>query len=65
MDQRWTTGNTFMISDPAPILLDVLYWITLLAVVVSSAPAVLMAGFKQGYVSNLLRHQTAHVPFQI
>ena len=36
-----------MILDPTPALLDNLYWITLLAVIVSSASAVLMAGFKQ------------------
>ena len=33
--------------DPTPALLDNLYWITLFAVIVSSASAVLMAGFKQ------------------
>lgn len=32
---------------PAPALLDTLYWITLIAVIVSSASAVLKAGFKQ------------------
>lgn len=32
---------------PTPAMLDVLYWITLLAVIVSSASAVLKAGFKQ------------------
>lgn len=36
-----------MILDPTPILLDTLYWVTLLAVIVSSASAVLKAGFKQ------------------
>lgn len=36
-----------MISDPTPALLDSLYWITLLAVIVSSASGVLKAGFKQ------------------
>ena len=36
-----------MILNPTPILLDTLYWITLLAVVVSSASGVLKAGFKQ------------------
>ena len=36
-----------MILDPTPALLDNLYWITLFAVIVSSASAVLMAGFKQ------------------
>ena len=33
--------------DPTPTLLTSLYWITLLAVIVSSASAVLMAGFKR------------------
>ena len=36
-----------MIPDPNPALLNSLYWITLFAVIVSSASAVLMAGFKQ------------------
>lgn len=36
-----------MTLNPTPALLDSLYWITLLAVVVSSASAVLKAGFKQ------------------
>ena len=36
-----------MILDPTPSLLESLYWITLLAVVVSSASGVLKAGFKQ------------------
>lgn len=36
-----------MILNPTPALLDVLYWITLLAVIVSSASGVLKAGFKQ------------------
>lgn len=36
-----------MILDPTPTLLDSLYWITLIAVIVSSASAVLKAGFKQ------------------
>lgn len=36
-----------MILDPTPSLLANLYWITLLAVVVSSASGVLKAGFKQ------------------
>lgn len=36
-----------MTLEPAPILLNNLYWITLLAVIVSSASAVLKAGFKQ------------------
>lgn len=36
-----------MILDPTPALLENLYWITLFAVIVSSASAVLMAGFKQ------------------
>jgi len=35
-----------MILNISPALLDSLYWITLLAVVVSSASAVLKAGFK-------------------
>ena len=33
--------------NPTPDLLYVLYWITLIAVIVSSASAVLKAGFKQ------------------
>lgn len=33
--------------NPTPALLDSLYWITLVAVIVSSASAVLKAGFKQ------------------
>jgi len=36
-----------MILLPTPTLLESLYWITLIAVIVSSASAVLMAGFKQ------------------
>ena len=36
-----------MSLSPTPALLDTLYWITLLAVIVSSASAVLKAGFKQ------------------
>lgn len=36
-----------MILDPTPTLLATLYWITLLAVIVSSASGVLKAGFKQ------------------
>ena len=36
-----------MIPAPDPALLQTLYWITLFAVIVSSASAVLMAGFKQ------------------
>ena len=36
-----------MISNPTPALLDSLYWITLIAVIVSSASGVLKAGFKQ------------------
>jgi len=36
-----------MILDPTPSLSEILYWITLLAVIVSSASAVLKAGFKQ------------------
>ena len=33
--------------EPTPALLDSLYWITLVAVIVSSASGVLKAGFKQ------------------
>ncbi|MDH5693541.1 MAG: trimeric intracellular cation channel family protein [Gammaproteobacteria bacterium] len=33
--------------NPTPALLEILYWITLLAVIVSSASGVLKAGFKQ------------------
>ena len=36
-----------MIINPTPALLEILYWITLIAVVVSSASGVLKAGFKQ------------------
>lgn len=36
-----------MSLDPTPELLENLYWITLLAVIVSSASGVLKAGFKQ------------------
>ena len=36
-----------MILDPTPSLLNNLYWITLLAVIVSSTSGVLKAGFKQ------------------
>lgn len=36
-----------MTLDPTPLLLENLYWITLLAVFVSSASGVLKAGFKQ------------------
>ncbi len=36
-----------MIVNPTPTLLDNLYWITLIAVIVSSASGVLKAGFKQ------------------
>ena len=36
-----------MIVNPTPVLLDNLYWITLVAVIVSSASGVLKAGFKQ------------------
>ena len=36
-----------MIVNPTPALLESLYWITLIAVVVSSASGVLKAGFKQ------------------
>ena len=36
-----------MIVNPTPVLLENLYWITLIAVIVSSASGVLKAGFKQ------------------
>ena len=36
-----------MIVNPTPALLDSLYWITLIAVIVSSASGVLKAGLKQ------------------
>ena len=36
-----------MIVSPTPALLDSIYWITLIAVIVSSASGVLKAGFKQ------------------
>lgn len=36
-----------MILEPTPLLIENLYWITLLAVIVSSASGVLKAGFKQ------------------
>ena len=36
-----------MLLNPTPALLDSLYWITLIAVIVSSASGVLKAGFKQ------------------
>jgi uncharacterized membrane protein YeiH len=36
-----------MLLNPTPALLSTLYWITLLAVIVSSASGVLKAGFKQ------------------
>ena len=36
-----------MIVNPTPALLDILYWITLVAVIVSSASGVLKAGFKK------------------
>jgi uncharacterized membrane protein YeiH len=36
-----------MTVNPTPVLLDNLYWITLVAVIVSSASGVLKAGFKQ------------------
>lgn len=36
-----------MIINPTPILLDSLYWITLIAVIVSSASGVLKAGLKE------------------
>ena len=36
-----------MTINPTPVLLDSLYWITMIAVIVSSASGVLKAGFKQ------------------
>ena len=36
-----------MILNPTPVLIENLYWITLIAVIVSSASGVLKAGFKQ------------------
>jgi len=36
-----------MTLHPTPALIDILYWITLIAVIVSSASGVLQAGFKQ------------------
>jgi len=36
-----------MTLNPTPALLDILYWITLIAVIVSSTSGVLKAGFKQ------------------
>src|SRR5210317_1948234 len=36
-----------MTFEPTPVLLETLYWVTLLAVIVSSASGVLKAGFKQ------------------
>jgi len=36
-----------MVLNPSPILLQNIYWITLVAVIVSSASGVLKAGFKQ------------------
>jgi len=36
-----------MILHPTPVLLDSLYWITIFAVIVSSASGVLQAGFKK------------------
>jgi len=36
-----------MTVNPTPVLLDSLYWITMIAVIVSSASGVLKAGFKQ------------------
>ena len=36
-----------MTVSPTPVLLDSLYWITMIAVIVSSASGVLKAGFKQ------------------
>ncbi|MDT8282856.1 MAG: TRIC cation channel family protein [Gammaproteobacteria bacterium] len=40
--------------NPTPALLDNLYWITLVAVIVSSASGVLKAGFKQFYISGVI-----------
>jgi len=36
-----------MTLEPTPLLLSNLYWITLVAVIVSSASGVLKAGFKE------------------
>ena len=36
-----------MIQNPTPALMDSLYWITLIAVIVSSTSGELKAGFKQ------------------
>ena len=36
-----------MLLNPLPSLLETLYWVTLLAVIMSSASGVLKAGFKQ------------------
>ena len=36
-----------MTLNPTPELVDSLYWITLVAVIVSSASGVLIAGFKK------------------
>jgi uncharacterized membrane protein YeiH len=45
----WTTLNEdiVMTINPTPALMESLYWITLFAVIVSSASGVLKAGFKQ------------------
>ena len=37
----------YMLIEPTPTLFNNLYWITLLAVIVSSASGVLKAGFKK------------------
>jgi len=42
-----TIKKIYMTLEPTPTLLANLYWITLLAVIVSSASGVLKAGFKQ------------------
>jgi hypothetical protein len=43
-----------MIINPTPVLLDSLYWITLIAVIVSSASVVLKAGFMQFDLSGVI-----------
>ena len=47
VNQYWLINNVVMTINATPALLDSLYWITLLAVIVSSASGVLKAGFKQ------------------
>ena len=42
-----TNKKNIMTLNPTPALLDSLYWITLIAVIVSSASGVLKAGFKK------------------